>query len=112
MFNHSVSRRRILFSGTMLALAACVDSTTPGGVDPSAPDGISTELAPGEPKAGAGDTKAFIRAWLDGEAVQLRYTRSFYCEEPPESIAPSGCEIGAAPENFPRGGLIPKIYAL
>ena len=69
-------------------------------------------LGEGEPNAGAGDIKAFIGAWLDGEAVQLRYTRSFYCEEPPESIAPSGCEIGAAPENFPREGLIPMIYAL
>ena len=112
MFNHSVSRGRILFGGTMLALAACADSTTPGSVDRSAADRISSDLAQGEPNAGAGDIKAFIAAWLDGEAVQLRYTRSFYCEEPPESLAASSCEIGAAPENFPRGGLIPKIYAL
>lgn len=101
-----------LFGGTMLALASCSDSTTPERGHPFGPGGFRTEVAEGEPNAGAGDIKAFIRAWLDGEAVQLRYTRSFYCDEPPESIAPSGCEIGAAPENFPREGLIPMIYAL
>ena len=112
MFHPSVSRRRMLFGGTMLALAACAESTTPSNVDLAGADGFSTKLAQGEPNAGAGDTKAFISAWLDGAAVQLRYTRSFYCEEPPESIASTGCEIGAAPENFPRGGPIPTIYAL
>src|SRR5687768_2622044 len=112
MFHHSVSRGRMLFCGTMLAVAACAESTTPSKVVLSGADGFSTNLAPGEPNAGNGDTKAFISAWLDGDAVQLRYTRSYYCEEPPESIVSTECEIGAAPENFPRGGLIPTIYAL
>jgi len=56
--------------------------------------------------------KAFIGAWLDGEAVELRYTRSYVCDNPPSSIPPTGCEIGALPEDFPRGGPIPVIYAI
>jgi len=111
MFTHP-THKHILTGGMILALAACADSTTPGTLDPSQAGGLSMRLAEGEPNAGAGDVKAFIGAWLDGEAVQLRYTRSFYCEEPPESIAPTECEIGAAPENFPRQGLMPKIYAI
>jgi len=112
MFHHSIPASRILLGGTMLALAACADSTTPTNADLSEASDVSTKFAGGEPNAGADDIKAFIGAWLDGEAVQLRYTRSFYCEEPPESIATTGCEIGALPENFPRGGRIPTIYAL
>ena len=112
MFNNSISRRGIFFCGTVVAFVACADSTTPGMVGFSGSKAPSAVAANGEPNSSAGDVKAFIGAWLDGEAVQLRYTRSFYCEEAPESIAPSGCEIGAAPENFPREGRIPIIYAL
>ena len=96
-----------------LALLACRDSTTPvvehGGH--SMPE-LDAAASPGDPNSGAGDVKAFIGAWLDGKSVQLRYTRSYYCAEPPSSIAASGCEIGALPEDFPRSGPIPVIYAI
>ena len=72
----------------------------------------SEPAADRDPNSAAGDTKAFIGAWLDGESVVLRYTRSYFCAEPPSSAAPSGCEIGALPEDFPRGGPIPVIYAI
>jgi hypothetical protein len=96
-----------------LAVAACADSATPGVVDAPRTAALAREVASdSNPNSAAGDTKAFIGAWLDGEAVELRYTRSYFCEEPPESVAPTGCEIGALPEDFPRGGPIPVIYAI
>ena len=112
MFGHSGARAHVLCAATLLILTACADSKTLDSVDPSGAGDISRQLEPGEPNAGAGDTKAFIGAWLDGEAVQLRYTRSYYCEEPPASIVSTECEIGAPPENFPRQGPLPKIYAI
>jgi hypothetical protein len=96
-----------------LAVAACSESTTSTGVDAHHLASPPTDVAAAhDANSAAGDTKAFIGAWLDGEAVQLRYTRSYFCEEPPSSVAPSGCEIGALPEDFPRGGPIPVIYAI
>ena len=67
------------------------------------------------PNSAAGDTKAFIGSWLEGEGepVALRYTRSYFCDEPPTSAAEdTECEVGAGAEVFPRPGPIPKIYAL
>jgi hypothetical protein len=96
-----------------LTVVACTDSSTSSGIGARQMALRASEVATdGEPNSAAGDTKAFIGAWLDGEAVQLRYTRSYFCEEPPSSVAPSGCEIGALPEDFPRGGRIPVIYAI
>jgi hypothetical protein len=118
MLRYATIRRFSLPSAAILglALAACADSSPPTSTvlrHVAAQHATLDENAkPGEPNAGNGDTKAFIGAWLNGEAVELRYTRSFYCEEPPESIADSHCEIGALPQDFPRGGPILKIYAL
>jgi hypothetical protein len=96
-----------------LTVVACTDASTSSGIGARQMALRASEVATdGEPNSAAGDTKAFIGAWLDGEAVQLRYTRSYFCEEPPSSVAPSGCEIGALPEDFPRGGRIPVIYAI
>jgi hypothetical protein len=44
--------------------------------------------------------------------VKLYYTKSYFCEEPPSSAAPSDCEIGAPAEITPRPGPIPIIYAI
>jgi hypothetical protein len=109
MLHYTAQWRDALSGVALLALVACADSTMPSAVELPKPVNDATS---GDPNSGAGDTKAFISAWLNGERVELRYTRSFYCDEPPESIAPTGCEIGALPEEFPRGGLIPTIYAL
>jgi hypothetical protein len=96
-----------------LAIAACTDASVSSGVVGSTLASRASEVV-GElgPNAAAGDTKAFIGAWLDGKAVQLRYTRSYFCQEPPASQAPSECELGALPEDFPRGGPMPVIYAI
>ena len=96
-----------------LALAACADTKTPSGIAAGGAKALSSAVqAAGEPNAAAGDVKAFIGGWLDGKSVQLLYTRSYYCNQPPTSVAPSECEIGALPEDFPRSGPIPVIYAL
>jgi hypothetical protein len=63
----------------------------------------------------AGETSAFIGGWVEGEVnpVALRYTRSYFCEEPPPSAASdTDCELGAPAETYPRPGHVPKMYAL
>ena len=115
MLSH-LNRRHYALWGVAIfgiTLAACIDSTQPSssaGMRVATP---ATDLTTaGDPNSAAGDVKAFIHGWLDGELVELRYTRSFYCDQPPTSVAPSGCEIGALPQDFPRGGNIPIIYAM
>lgn len=115
MSAHLSGRRPVIWGTAILGLTvmACADSSTFNRVDaPQLTPRASEVAADRDPNSAAGDTKAFIGAWLDGEAVRLRYTRSYFCEEPPSSVAPSGCEIGALPEDFPRGGPIPVIYAI
>jgi hypothetical protein len=108
--------RQFALSGTALfglALTACMESTQPKSAGLSHVKATTRDLTTaGDPNSAAGDVKAFIHGWLDGQTVELRYTRSFYCEEPPTSIAETGCEIGALPQDFPRGGPIPVIYAI
>jgi hypothetical protein len=60
----------------------------------------------------ANEDKGYIDGWLDGEDVQLYYTRTYFCAEPPSSAAPSNCELGAPGEIAPRSGPIPAIYAI
>ena len=66
----------------------------------------------GNPNSAAGDAKGFISGWLDGETVALRYTRLFFCAEPPTSAVSTKCEVGAGATITPRSGPIPKIYTL
>lgn len=58
------------------------------------------------------DGNGYIAGWFDGSEVQLHYTKSFFCAEPPLSGAASNCEIGAPAEVTPRNGPIPIIYAI
>lgn len=64
------------------------------------------------PNSAAGDAKGIIHGWLDGQTVSLRYTRLFFCAEPPTSAVSTQCEVGAGPTVAPRSGPIPTIYAL
>lgn len=64
------------------------------------------------PNSAAGDAKGIIHGWLDGQQVDLRYTRLYFCAAPPTSAVSTGCEVGAPPTVAPRSGPIPKIYAL
>lgn len=58
------------------------------------------------------EDKGYTDGWIEGEGVQLYYTRSYFCAEPPSSGAPSNCELGAPGEVTPRPGPIPTIYAI
>jgi hypothetical protein len=60
----------------------------------------------------SGIDAGYIDGWMDGETVQLRYSKSFFCVEPPSSGAATGCEIGADAETAPRPGSIRNIYAI
>jgi hypothetical protein len=112
---HFTNGRNVSMRAAMLgvALVACSDTTTPNVLKaPSVNAQAGKVVSAREPNSAAGDTKAYIGGWLDGQSVQLFYTRSFDCPQPPTSIAPTGCEIGALPEDFPRSGPIPVIYAI
>jgi hypothetical protein len=66
----------------------------------------------GDIHSSAHDDKGYIDGWFNGERVQLYYTKSFFCAEPPDSGAPTSCELGAEAETAPRPGPIPVIYAI
>jgi hypothetical protein len=92
-----------------IALTACTGDGGP--VVPHAKSPVAT-LNRDNPNSAAGDAKGFISGWLDGETVSLRYTRMYFCAEPPASAVSTGCEVGAPSTIAPRSGPIPKIYAL
>jgi len=64
------------------------------------------------PNSAAGDAKGIIHGWFDGQTMDLRYTRLYFCAAPPTSAVSTGCEVGAAGTVSPRSGPIPKVYAL
>jgi hypothetical protein len=41
--------------------------------------------------AAPAEDNGYIKGWFEGEEVQLYYTKSFVCEEPPASQASSNC---------------------
>ena len=92
-----------------LTLAACVDAPAPTEADVVA---VAVPTADVAAHSGAHTDKGFIGGWLDGEVMQLRYTRLYFCEEPPASGAPSDCVVGAPGEVVPRAGPIPYIFAI
>ena len=102
------------YAAAILAVSsiACANPERPTGTDVRAMDHATMTSNAANPNAAAGDTKGFINGWLDGEEVDLRYTRQYFCAEPPTSGVETDCEVGAAGEVAPRSGPIPKIYAL
>ncbi|CAN5502749.1 hypothetical protein BH23CHL10_BH23CHL10_04850 [soil metagenome] len=63
-------------------------------------------------QSSAGADKGFTGGWFDGETVEFFYNKDFFCSEPPESGADSGCIVGAEPVTPPRGGNIPVLYVM
>jgi hypothetical protein len=101
-------------TGVAIALAALASarcSDTRGGreklIEPAAPS-----FDADNPNSAAGDAKGIIHGWFDGQTVDLRYTRLYFCAEPPTSAVATGCEVGAPPTIAPRGGPIPTMFAL
>ena len=60
----------------------------------------------------AGDAHGFTAGWLNGQTVQFFYTRDFFCEPPPNSGAPSQCEVGEDGDTDPRPGPIPTLFVM
>lgn len=111
MSGRSIHQRGALLAAAVAAVvAACASPDRSTGAAASLE--ATALVADENPNSAAGDAKGFIMGWLDGETVHLRYTRLYFCEKPPVSAAPSDCEVGAGAAVFPRGGPIPKIYAL
>ena len=86
---------------------------------PACDAGIGTPTSPAAVSAGTAalhspghDDHGYIDGWFEGDDVNLHYTKSYFCAEPPASGADSNCVIGAAPEVEPRPGPIPVIYAI
>ena len=106
----------------VLLIVACTTSTTPTApasspsgsivahLDHGASDGDTSHG--GNINSAAQDDKGYIDGWFNGELVQLHYTKSFFCAEPPDSGASTGCELGADAVTPPRPGPIPLIYAI
>ena len=95
----------------------CSDHSGP--LTPTAATAIALETSAAHHDAAHGAAvsgdKGYIDGWIDGEDVQLYYTRSYFCvplDEPPPSDTPPPCEIGAPGEVAPRSGPIPTIYAI
>jgi hypothetical protein len=96
-------------AGLVLALGGCQDGSAPVG-----PDASSTPASePHFDHNGVGDAEfGTTLGWRDGETVEFFYHKNFFCKEPPESGAPSGCEAGAEAMQAPRGGNIPVLYVM
>jgi hypothetical protein len=71
-------------------------------------DGTHMHTASAEGKP---EDKGYIDGWFEGSTVQLYYTKSYFCAELPSSTG-APCEIGAPPQESPRPGPIPTIYAI
>jgi len=101
------------FAASILVVtSACANPDRPTGADVRTMDHATMASDMTNPNAAAGDEKGFINGWLDGEEVDLRYTRQYFCAEPPASGVETNCEVGAPANVAPRSGPIPKIYAL
>ena len=118
MKTHKGSVRLLLCLGAVLLAAACMEPgapTTPTSLTPAMETThIAHAGAPGLMGGHglkAGD-KGYIDGWFDGDTVQLHYTKTFFCAEPPDSGADTHCEVGADAEVAPRPGPIPTIYAI
>ena len=110
----ALCRRHGALAALLVAIltgSACSEAATP--VEPT-----KNAIAPAALNAHAlhngshAEDKGYIDGWFDGREVQLHYTKSYFCAEPPSSGAPSDCEIGAPAEVAPRPGPIPTIYAI
>ncbi len=95
-----------------LVAASCSETATTVAPSHASVTAALDHTSHGPVRLAAADEKGYIDGWFDGGDVQLYYTKSYFCAEPPTSGAPTDCEIGAPPEIAPREGPIPTIYAI
>ena len=111
----SSTRRQGLVTGAILVFAllgACAAPERSSGSRASSPSAPAPQFDADNPNSAAGDAQGIIHGWLDGQTVDLRYTKLYFCAAPPTSAVATGCEVGAPAIVSPRSGPIPKIYAL
>ena len=99
----------IAFISCSQGVASGPDAIRPTGIDIHAGHGAMATTT--NPNA-ASDQKGYSDGWFEGSTVQLYYIKWFFCDEPPDSLANSSCEIGAPAQVAPRPGPIPTIYAI
>jgi len=111
----SLTGRQFLMKGVVLVSAlvgACAAPERSTGSLASRPGNPTAQFDADNPNSAAGDAKGIIHGWFNGQTMDLRYTRLYFCAAPPTSAVSTGCEVGAAGTVAPRSGPIPKIYAL
>ena len=96
-------------AGAAMLVISCAGSSEPA-MTPAAPTPGAAMHA--SHNSADGDVKGYIDGWFAGRDVELYYTKSYFCKNPPSSGAPTGCELGANAEVFPRPGKIRTIYAI
>ncbi|HEU4566042.1 MAG TPA: hypothetical protein VFS05_15385 [Gemmatimonadaceae bacterium] len=90
----------------LAALVACGDQRVPT----ESPAGMLSMDASHNAQGGA--PSGFTDGWQDGKTVLFFYHKPFFCAEPPESAAPSQCEVGEDGTVDPRPGKIPVLYVM
>lgn len=103
---HGFVKGLVLFSAVVGACSAPERST--GSLSST----TSPQFDASNPNSAAGDAKGIIHGWFDGQTMDLRYTRLYFCAAPPTGAVDTRCEVGAPPTISPRSGPIPKMYAL
>jgi hypothetical protein len=106
---HRLVKAVVLVSAVVSACAAPERTTASRA---SSPANLTPQFDADNPNSAAGDAQGIIHGWLDGQTVDLRYTRLYFCAQPPTSDVSTGCEIGAPATIAPRSGPIPKVYAI
>src|SRR5438067_4648510 len=112
--SYGILTSAVAFSVVCWAAAGCSKTASPQSPTVASTPTLATpsQSAHALHPESAPEDHGFIDGWFEGSTVQLYYTKSYFCAEPPSSGAPSDCEIGAPAEIAPRSGPIPKIYAI
>jgi hypothetical protein len=108
----STRARRIRIGVTLFTALAAVSALTLGSAMAlrQAPSGPTLPCKDG----GHGCSHiGYTNAWFGGTTVQLEYTHTYFCAEPPISLAASGCEAGRKSHTDPpSGAVVSDVYAV
>lgn len=93
----------------LVAFGTVVTGCTENPTDVNAAHNLAPAFAH-NPQGGA--ERGTTPGWFEGRTVTFFYNKDFFCSEPPESGADSGCVLGAEAETPPRPGNIPVVYVM
>src|SRR5215467_10455882 len=110
MSNCLIRTDRLVKAAVLISLVvgACAAPERTTGSRASSPANLTPQFDAENPNSAAGDAKGIIHGWIDGQTVDLRYTRLYFCAAPPTSAVFTGCEVGAPATIAPRSGPVPK----